>query len=77
MARRLIGSLDVAQRSLDQIAWNPGPRRKPLDESVALMQRFVDENPEWIIEGCYGDLVEAALPYCKREYRHVAEYSDD
>ncbi|MDJ1176761.1 hypothetical protein [Roseofilum capinflatum] len=64
MARRLIGDRAITRLSLDEIAWNPGPERKPLDESIALLLSFIQEHEQWVIEGCYADLVEAALPYC-------------
>jgi len=64
MARRVIGGADIPRLSLDEIAWDPGIRRKPLDESLTLLRRFINANEQWVIEGCYGDLVEAALPYC-------------
>lgn len=64
IARHLIGSSDVPRLSLDEIAWNEGTDRKPLEASLGELQRFIKENDEWIIEGCYGDLVEAALPHC-------------
>jgi adenylate kinase family enzyme len=64
MARRLIGSSDVPCLSLDEIAWNEGPERKPLEASLRELLRFIENNDQWIIEGCYSDLVEAALPYC-------------
>ncbi len=64
LARRLIGDRDVALLPLDDIAWNPGPERKPPAESVAAVSQFIDAHEEWIIEGCYGDLVQAALPRC-------------
>jgi adenylate kinase family enzyme len=64
MAQRLIGNRDVPQLSLDEVAWNEGPQRKPLEESIAALLAFVERSDEWIVEGCYGDLIEAALPYC-------------
>jgi len=64
MARRLIGDREIPCLSLDEIAWNDGPERKPLSESLELLDEFVTSNDEWIIEGCYGDLIEAALPHC-------------
>jgi hypothetical protein len=33
-------------------------------ESVAALEEFMAAHREWVIEGCYGDLVEAALPRC-------------
>ena len=64
MARRLRGSANIPRLSLDEIAWNHGPRRKPLEQSLILLRQFIRSNDQWIIEGCYSDLVEAALPHC-------------
>ncbi len=64
MARRLIGDRNIPHLSLDKIAWNEGPHRKPLRESLEALHRFLEDNDQWIIEGCYSDLVEAALPFC-------------
>ena len=38
--------------------------RRPLGDSVAALEAFIDANAGWVIEGCYGDLIEAALPSC-------------
>lgn len=64
MSRQLVGDRDVAVLSLDEIAWEAGTTRRPHAESVALLKTFIQQNESWIIEGCYGDLIEAALPYC-------------
>jgi adenylate kinase family enzyme len=64
MTRHLIGNADIPRLSLDEIAWDRGARRKPPKESLALLCQFLASNEQWIIEGCYGDLVETALPYC-------------
>jgi adenylate kinase family enzyme len=64
MARRIIGGSSIARLSLDQIAWDEGPKRKPLEVSLRMLNDFIQSNKEWIIEGCYSDLIEAALPYC-------------
>lgn len=64
MAARLVGVGEVARLSLDEIAWNEGAERKPLEESLALLDQFLSQNDNWVIEGCYGDLVEAVLPHC-------------
>jgi adenylate kinase family enzyme len=64
MALRLIGSADIPRLALDEIAWDQGAKRKPLEESLRLLQQFLDANDQWIIEGCYGDLIEAALSLC-------------
>lgn len=64
LARALIGTRDIPRLSLDAIAWGEGTARRPLAESVAVLRDFVATHPRWVIEGCYGDLVEAALPHC-------------
>lgn len=64
MAHRLIGSADIPRLSLDEIAWDQGARRKPFEESRTLLRQFINANEQWVIEGCYGDLIEAALPSC-------------
>jgi adenylate kinase family enzyme len=64
MARRIIGDSSIRRLSLDQIAWDEGPKRKPLEVSLRMLDDFILSNKEWVIEGCYSDLVEAALPYC-------------
>jgi len=64
MARRLIGSRNIPRLSLDDIAWNAGAERKPLEESLRELHRFLDKNDHWIIGGCYSGLVEAGLPFC-------------
>ena len=67
LARRLIGERDIARLSLDEIAWDVdadgNPVRKPHAVSVAQLHAFLEAHDEWIVEGCYGDLVEAALPF--------------
>lgn len=64
MARRLIGNRQIPCLSLDEIAWDPGVQRKPLPESLELLNDFLKTNDQWVIEGCYGDIIEAALPQC-------------
>jgi adenylate kinase family enzyme len=66
MARSLIASAgaEVPHLSLDEIAWGEFAQRLPLSESLERLRRFLTANDQWIIEGCYSDLVEAALPHC-------------
>ena len=64
MARRLIGKSRIPRLSLDEIAWQEGAERKALEASLGELHRFIENNDQWIIEGCYSDLVETALPHC-------------
>jgi adenylate kinase family enzyme len=40
------------------------PKRKPLEVSLRMLHAFIQSNEQWIVEGCYSDLIRAALPYC-------------
>ena len=73
MARRIIGDEPIPRLSLDEIAWDDGPNqdkieqryvRKPLEVSLRMLHAFIQSNEQWIVEGCYGDLIQAALPSC-------------
>ena len=66
MARRIIGDEPIARLSLDEIAWDDGPKRKPLEVSLRMLNAFIQSNERWIIEGCYSDLIQAALPSLHR-----------
>ena len=65
-ARTLATQAVLVHLDLDSIVWEPGKiavQRCP--ESVAAsLQAFIDSNPAWVIEGCYGELVRAASTYC-------------
>jgi len=64
MATALSRELGVPHLDLDTIAWAQIAVRKPLADSIAELRAFIDAHEGWVIEGCYGDLVEAALPLC-------------
>jgi adenylate kinase family enzyme len=63
MARELAAA-GLAHLDLDLIAWDTPGVRRPLSESVTALEEFVATHPDCVIEGCYADLVEAALPWC-------------
>jgi adenylate kinase family enzyme len=64
LARKLCQSNQLAHLDLDTIAWQPitPPERVPLEESLKHITVFTETYPNWIIEGCYSDLLELALP---------------
>ncbi len=64
MARVMAREFNIAHLSLDDISWASTGVRLPLSESIASLQAFISEYRDWVFDGCYGDLVEAALPYC-------------
>ena len=64
MANQLASTLNAPVLSLDAITWSDQAQRKPIEESKRELFSFMQSNERWIIEGCYGDLIEIALPYC-------------
>ncbi len=65
-AQALAGQHGLVHLDLDTIVWEPGQIAVPRapEQVRAELLAFVEGNKSWVAEGCYGDLVEAALPYC-------------
>lgn len=62
-AKKLASSQGCAHLDLDTLAWettNP-PTRRSLNASTEEIKHFAQTNPEWVIEGCYADLLAIAL----------------
>ncbi|EGJ29762.1 MULTISPECIES: hypothetical protein [Moorena] len=65
LALKLQVELSLPILDLDTITWIPdlpGVRREDA-ESERLLIDFIQKNPGWIIEGCYGSLIETAANY--------------
>ena len=66
LASRLAAEHGLAHLDLDAIVWEPGAvavQRHP-DEILASLNAFLSQHTRWVIEGCYGELVEAASRHC-------------
>lgn len=68
LARRLLQRQPAARLSLDEVAFGAGAERRPLNESIAEVQAFIEKNESWIIEGCYADILEPVLGACEELY---------
>lgn len=58
--------LGGAHLDLDTVAWEPeaaAPTRRSLPASRADILAFVRGARNWVVEGCYADLLDVALPY--------------
>lgn len=62
-ARRLAAER-VPVLSLDAVAFDGGTERRPIAESVRMIDSFLSAHDEWVIEGCYADLGATILPRC-------------
>ena len=65
-AQALAAQHGLAHLDLDTIVWEPGLIAVPRapEQVRAELLAFVEGNESWIAVVCYGDLVEAALPFC-------------
>jgi len=66
LALRLTTLRGLAHLDLDTLAWEAGmpPVRRPLADSAREIDTFTRTNPRWVVEGCYADLLNLALPLC-------------
>lgn len=61
LAMRLAARDRLAHLDLDTLAWLPGAKRRPFDDSARDIRAFLDANTDWVIEGCYARLI-ACVP---------------
>ncbi|VUD58508.1 hypothetical protein TDB9533_02440 [Thalassocella blandensis] len=59
LARHLATTYDIAHLDLDTLAWLPTspPQRMPIEDSSKNIMTFIEQNPQWVVEGCYTDLL--------------------
>jgi adenylate kinase family enzyme len=65
-ARRAAEEHGLVRFELDAIVWEPRQIAvlRPAESARADLAAFLRAHERWVIEGCYGDLAEAALPAC-------------
>ncbi len=65
LAARLAHKDHLAHLDLDGLAWKPTspPEREALAVSGEKIDAFIAANADWVIEGCYTDLLQWAAPY--------------
>ena len=65
LARQIQRQYSLPILDLDSVAWeSEWGQRRPLDASIADVRQFIASHENWIIEGCYGELIEAVLTDC-------------
>lgn len=65
LAQRMSNDAGLAHLDLDTLAWQATtpPQRKPLQESELEIIAFAQSHRDWVIEGCYADLIALAMPF--------------
>ena len=63
LAKWLSSRSCAAQLDLDSVAWVPGQIAvaRPIEHALADVQSFCCSNDQWVVEGCYANLVNQAL----------------
>lgn len=67
MARALARQHGLGWLSLDDIAWRVEkgqPVRRSTEACGRAMEAFMSGQAEWVMDGCYGDLIRLGLPHC-------------
>lgn len=64
LSKKLIAKHPAARLSLDEVAFQSGTERRPLQASIEDVKRWIADNESWIIEGCYADIIESVLRHC-------------
>lgn len=62
MARSLAREYGLAHLDLDSLAWDSPGVRRSMEASTLAICEFVGAHSEWVVEGCYGDLLEQVVP---------------
>jgi adenylate kinase family enzyme len=68
LARAMARASNAALLDLDTLYWEPGAIAvaRPARAARNDLLEFCTANPRWVIEGCYGDLVESVLDHSPR-----------
>lgn len=64
LAKRIQFQTQSVILDLDTITWDRAKiqRRRPIEESEKDLDKFLEANTDgWIVEGCYGELIERSL----------------
>lgn len=67
-AQSLAAAHGLTHLDLDSIVWEPGKIAVQRDPQAiaASLDAFIAAHPGWVIEGCYGELVESAALHCSQ-----------
>lgn len=66
LAKELCAAENLSHLDIDMLAWMPTtlPTRKPVGEAKKEIYEFIHSHEEWVIEGCYTDLLETVASQC-------------
>lgn len=64
-AKKIREQTKASVLDLDNITWDRDilQKRRPIEDSVAELDQFIQSQDSWIVEGCYGELIEKTLKH--------------
>lgn len=65
-AKQCAVRLACSHMDLDTVAWRSDveiPTRQALEASQSAILKFIEAKETWVVEGCYADLLEIAIPH--------------
>ena len=64
LAKKVSVQHKLGHLDLDTLAWQntSPPQRMPIEESQIGINKFLEKNDNWVIEGCYSDLIKLVIP---------------
>lgn len=62
LAKKIAITHNIPYLCMDTITWTEHKTRLPVKTSKQHIDSFIERHTEWVIEGCYGTLVEMLLP---------------
>lgn len=66
LANRLANEHTIPHLDLDSVSWESPGIRKSFEDSVKEIKDFIEQNAQWVIEGCYGSLIEEVASHCTK-----------
>ncbi|NND00016.1 MAG: AAA family ATPase, partial [Gammaproteobacteria bacterium] len=68
LAKELKAERGLSHLDLDTLAWQATtpPQRRSLSDSGQQISEFIEANTDWVIEGCYADLLALAVPHANQ-----------
>jgi len=64
LAGKIANENNLPNLDLDMLTWESPGVRKEFQTTLAEVNDFVKSNKEWVIEGCYGSLIQTLTPFC-------------
>lgn len=61
LSKKIIANNPIPRLSLDEVAFNGGIERRSIEDSVNDVKHWISDKQNWIIEGCYSDIIEPIL----------------